>query len=238
MPPMNENPEIYVSTDVEADGPIPGPHSMLSFASAAYTADKQLIATFSANLETLPGAEGHPFTMKWWKTEPEAWAACRQDLQAPETALKAYVKWVDTLPGKPVFVAYPAGFDFTFMFWYMMRFAGRCPFSWSALDIKTLAFALTDLPYRKSIKPNLPKHWFDPLPHTHVALDDAIEQGALFCNMLAELKARRAVLAEAPEAGAGSADGVGAGEPAAENAGDEEGSVASLPEHSGPAGQR
>ncbi|MFP3570803.1 exonuclease, partial [Paraburkholderia sp. SIMBA_030] len=26
--------EIYVSTDVEADGPIPGPHSMLSFASA------------------------------------------------------------------------------------------------------------------------------------------------------------------------------------------------------------
>lgn len=184
--------EIYVSTDVEADGPIPGPHSMLSFASAAYTADKQLLGTFSANLETLPGAQGHPMTMKWWKTEPDAWAACRQDLQDPEKALKAYVRWVDTLPGKPVFVAYPAGFDFTFMFWYMMRFAGRCPFSWSALDIKSLAFALTDLPYRKCIKPNLPAEWFDPLPHTHVALDDAIEQGALFCNMLAELKTRRA----------------------------------------------
>jgi hypothetical protein len=26
--------EIYVSTDIEADGPIPGPHSMLSFASS------------------------------------------------------------------------------------------------------------------------------------------------------------------------------------------------------------
>jgi hypothetical protein len=24
------------------------------------------------------------------------------------------------------------------------------------------------------------------LPHRHIALDDAIEQGALFCNMLAE----------------------------------------------------
>ena len=47
--------EIYVSTDIEADGPIPGPHSMLSIASAAYTAEKQLVATFSANLETLPG---------------------------------------------------------------------------------------------------------------------------------------------------------------------------------------
>ena len=36
-------PEIYISTDVETDGPIPGPHSMLSFASAAYTADKRLV---------------------------------------------------------------------------------------------------------------------------------------------------------------------------------------------------
>ncbi len=93
------------------------------------------------------------------------------------------------MPGKPVFVAYPAGFDFTFLFWYMMRFAGRCPFSWSALDIKTLAFAMTGLPYRKAIKPRLPKHWFDELSHTHVALDDAIEQSALFCNMLADLRA-------------------------------------------------
>lgn len=115
---MNQTaiPEIYVSTDVEADGPIPGPHSMLSFASAAYTEDKQLIATFSANLETLPGAQAHPVQEAWWKTEPEAWAACRKDLQAPEAALLAYVDWVEALPGKPVFVAMPAGFDFTFMF--------------------------------------------------------------------------------------------------------------------------
>jgi hypothetical protein len=58
-------PEIYVSTDVETDGPIPGPHSMLSFASAAYTADKQLLSTLSANLELLPDAVGHPETMRW-----------------------------------------------------------------------------------------------------------------------------------------------------------------------------
>ncbi len=52
--------EIYVSTDVEADGPIPGPNSMLSFGSAAYTGGKELIGTFSANLETLPGATQRP----------------------------------------------------------------------------------------------------------------------------------------------------------------------------------
>ena len=52
--------ETYVSTDIEADGPIPGPHSMLSLGSAAFTADKHLIGTFTVNLETLPGATAHP----------------------------------------------------------------------------------------------------------------------------------------------------------------------------------
>ena len=57
--------EIYVSTDVEVDGPIPGPYSMLSFSYAAYLADTTLVSTFSANLQTLPDASGHPGTMAW-----------------------------------------------------------------------------------------------------------------------------------------------------------------------------
>ena len=178
--------EIYVSTDVETDGPIPGPHSMLSIGSAAYTADKRLLATFSANLETLPEARAHPETAAWWATQPEAWAACRGDLEAPEAAMKRYVEWIATLPGKPVFVAYPAGFDFLFVYWYLIRFTGRSPFSHSALDMKTFAMALLRKDYRASTKANMPGHWFDDLPHSHVALDDAIEQGALFCNMLKE----------------------------------------------------
>jgi hypothetical protein len=178
--------EIYISTDVETDGPIPGPHSMLSFGSAAYRADKTLVDTFSANLETLPGATGNPQTMDWWKTQPDAWAACRENLQPPEVAMKRYLQWVKGLRGKPVFVGYPVAFDFMFVYWYLIRFTGESPFSHSALDIKTYAMALLKLPYRDSTKRNMPRHWFDKLPHTHRALDDAIEQGALFCNMLME----------------------------------------------------
>ena len=99
-------PEIYVSTDIEADGPIPGPHSMLSFASAAYTADKKLVGTFTANLHTLPEAQAHPFTKAWWDKNPQAWAACRQDCQDPAIAMKDYVEWLKQLPGKPVFVGW------------------------------------------------------------------------------------------------------------------------------------
>lgn len=179
-------PEIYVSTDVETDGPIPGPHSMLSFASAAYLADKTLLDTFSANLELLPGAEGDPRTMRWWSTQSAAWEACRAATRPPAAVMPEYVAWVRGLPGKPVFVAYPAGFDFTFVYWYLIKFAGSSPFSHSALDIKTFAMALLRKGYRQSTKRNMPRRWFDDLPHSHVALDDAIEQGALFCNMLAE----------------------------------------------------
>ena len=124
--------------------------------------------------------------MAWWQTQPEAWAECRRDPRDPAEAMPEYVAWLKALPGKPVFVAYPAGFDFLFVYWYLIRFAGESPFSFSALDIKSYAMAVLGTEYRKTAKRNMPKRWFDDLPHTHKALDDAIGQGALFCNMLAE----------------------------------------------------
>jgi hypothetical protein len=184
-------PEIYVSTDIETDGPIPGPNSMLSFASAAFAEDKRQVGTFTANLTTLPGASGDPETMKWWESQPEAWAACREDPRDPGEVMPEYVHWLKGLPGKPVFVAYPAGFDFLFVYWYLIRFAGESPFSFSAVDIKTYAMAMLGKEYRESSKRNMPRHWFEDLPHTHVALDDAIGQGVLFCNMLRENRERR-----------------------------------------------
>jgi hypothetical protein len=184
--------EIYLSTDVESDGPIPGPNSMLSFASAAYLRDKTLVDTFSANLELLPGAAPDPATSAWW-SRPEnaaAYAKTRESVEAPDRAMGRYVAWVDEISkrtkARPVFVAYPAGFDFLFVYWYLMKYAGKSPFSHSCLDIKTLAMSILKCEYRDAVKKNMPRRWFDPLPHTHVALDDAIEQGALFCNMLNE----------------------------------------------------
>jgi hypothetical protein len=163
---------------------------MLSFASAAYLADKTLIGTFSANLVTLPGAAPAADTAAFWERNREAYEATRVDCEDPAAAMARYVAWVEALPGKPVFVAYPAGFDFLFVYWYLIRFAGRSPFSFSALDMKSYAMALLKCEYRAATKRNMPPRWFDPLPHTHVALDDAIEQGALFCNMLKEHLAR------------------------------------------------
>ena len=182
--------EIYVSTDVESDGPIPGVYSMLSFGSVALLPDKTIVDTFSANLETLPQAEQDEDTMDWWKNQPEAWEACRREQLKPAEAMKAYAAWLNNLPGRPVFVGYPASFDFMFIAWYLNKFADENPFSFVALDVKTLAFSLLDIDFLDVYKSRMPRRWFDENAKSHVALADAHEQGLLFCNILSEMRQR------------------------------------------------
>ncbi|MBN3040272.1 MAG: 3'-5' exoribonuclease [Candidatus Omnitrophica bacterium] len=180
--------EVYVSTDVETNGPIPGVYSMLSFGSAAFNLDKEIISTFSVNLETLPGAIEDKETMQWWARHKQAWSAARKDLQDPEKAMQDYLLWLKKLCGRPVFVGYPASFDFMFISWYLYKFTGENPFSYLALDIKTFAWAFLDKPFLEVTKSSMPKDWFDECKKTHIALDDATEQGLLFCNMVAKIK--------------------------------------------------
>jgi len=201
---LRQNKEIYISIDIEADGPIPGPHSMLSLGAAAYTVDGNLQSTFSVNFKKLPNAHGHPDTMKWWETQKEAWKAHRQNIVEPEQGMYAFIDWAKK-QGKSsnlVCVAYPAGFDWTFVYWYLMNFVGKSPFSFSCLDVKTLAMSvIDDVGYREASKRRMPKHWFPKnLPHTHVAVDDAIEQGALFCNILKDVKTSRALFCKKEKA--------------------------------------
>lgn len=178
-------PEIYVSTDVETDGPIPGPNSMLSIGSVAFTEDGKEVGAFTRNLLTLSGASMDEETSAWWATQPEAWEACRTNCQHPREAIAEYVDWLKALPGKPVFVGYPAGFDFTFVYWYIRYFGHQSPFSFSAIDIKTYAMAILGTTFKDTTKKNMPKVWFPPdSPHTHVAVEDAREQGKLFINIL------------------------------------------------------
>lgn len=179
--------EVYISIDVEADGPIPGPHSMLSIGAAAFTEKGDLLGTFHATLDNLPGAVGDPDTMTWWAKYPDAWKAAREGTRPPPDVMKEFVEWVEAKPGTPVCVAFPVGFDFMFAYWYMRQFVGRSPFSFSSIDGKTYAMAMMRKPYRRSGKSNMPRRWFDKsAKHTHVAVDDAIEQGRLFMNMLRE----------------------------------------------------
>ena len=83
-------------------------------------------------------------------------------------------------------VGYPATFDFMFVYHYMIFFGCESPFSFSALDIKSYVSAVLKKPFRDSTKRNMPSRWFPEHKHTHVAVEDAVEQGALFMNIYLE----------------------------------------------------
>lgn len=186
--------ELYFSVDIETDGPIPGCNSMLSFGCVVFTENGEEISSFEANLEILKKAAADPDTMKWWKTQPEAWKACRRNLQEPHKALQSFVIWVEKVCAdkyKPVMVCMPSGFDFLFMYWYMIKFAGKSPFSFSCVDMRTYVMAMRKTEYKKTGKRYWPKRWFPKLSHTHVAVEDAREQGITFINMMKENNERK-----------------------------------------------
>jgi len=188
---MSDMPEIYVATDIESNGPSPGHHSMLSFGSVAFTPDKTIHATFTRNLHLLQGAGEYPPTMAWWRTQQDAWRACRTRPTPPKQAMLDYVAWLKNLPGRPIFVAHPVAFDYAYISWYLWEFTGEDPFELRALDICSFAAALLDRPVTQCTKEKMPKHWFDAdFIHNHQALDDAMSYAKLTCNIWADAARR------------------------------------------------
>jgi hypothetical protein len=162
-------PELYVAVDVEADGPIPGPYSMLSLGMAV---------------------AGHPELRFYTELKPisddyvpEALAVSGLDrerliAEAPTAAeaMVAAAAWVNGLRtiGRPVFLAAPAVWDGMFVHWYFVRFVGSSPFgaTGSGVDLRSY--------WSRSRKTDILKAVGLRLPHTHHAGEDAAELAAIF----------------------------------------------------------
>ena len=190
-------PHYYISIDVEADGPCPGVNSMLQFGAVFYDCNGRELMHMDYNVTPLPDATQHPETMKWWAEQeeknPGIWTSMTTNQIHPVTLVNAIELAVNkTLKsyGRPVVVAYPAGFDFAYLYYYLCRFSksGESCVGFSALDMKTLGMAIQNTAYAESAKRNYPRKWFDPkLRHTHNAFEDAREQGYTFFQMLQAL---------------------------------------------------
>ena len=181
-------PEVFISVDIEADGPIPGEFSMLSLGAAAFfEGSLKPVGTFSANLKPLPGAKQNPSTMEWWATKPDAWAEATKDAEDPVEVMSAFRDWVQSFGARPVFVGYPVAWDFCFVYWYYWKFIGeQPPWGHQGLDIKTLAWTRLGGNYHHTTKSRSPKRWFAGTERdlAHRAVDDAVSQGVLFLNIL------------------------------------------------------
>jgi hypothetical protein len=122
-------PDTVVTSHIHIDGPIPGPHSLLTLTSAAHTPGVDPISAFTVNVRELPGATLHPVALQHWRRRAEDWLSTRRATRPPATAMTAYARWVDQLPGRPAFVTDTADPDYLFLYWYLQRFTGRWPFA-------------------------------------------------------------------------------------------------------------
>ncbi|HZG92754.1 MAG TPA: hypothetical protein VEZ42_21295 [Pseudonocardia sp.] len=127
-------PEILVTSHVHTDGPIPGPHSLLTLTSLGHLPGGGVTDPITINLRELPGAKLHPVSLQSWRRRPEDWLSTRRATRAPAVAMATYTDWVDRLPGDPVFVADTAEPDYLFLYWYLQRFTGRWPFTATLAD--------------------------------------------------------------------------------------------------------
>jgi hypothetical protein len=128
-----------------------------------------------------------PISEKWNEDALAVSGPTREDLAHdgadPSVASAEFVTWVDEMVehfhAKPVFAAYPLGFDWQFAYHYMLVYAGRSPFGHSAhFDMKTAFAVLARIGLREATKRNMPPALLGSRSHTHNALDDAKGQAA------------------------------------------------------------
>ncbi|WP_166134370.1 hypothetical protein [Nocardioides ochotonae] len=191
---------VYVVTDIEVDGPWPGPNSMRSFASVAVTLDGTEHGRFEAVLEELPGAAPHAKTLEWFESIPEVWAAATTDPRPVPEVMARYADWVRSLPGEKTFAASPLAFDGIWIDYYLRRFTRygilqgpyeeEYLFDGPGLCIRSYAAAVTGRPAAEMSPSALPGAWFGDVEHTHKAIDDALG----YANLLVTL-ARKATAA-------------------------------------------
>ena len=167
----------FVMVDIEADGPIPGDFSMISF--GAIVVEKSLDRTFSAQLR--------PISERW---VPEALAVsgCSREqtlgFADPKAEMQRFAAWLGKLGGgQPTFVSDNNGFDWQFVCWYFHHFLGKNPFGFSSQNLGSLYKGLV-----KNMKSSF-KH-LRKTKHTHDPLDDARGNAEAMLHMIDELGLR------------------------------------------------
>ena len=183
--------DVYFSADVETDGSIPGPFSLLSFALVyAGRFDGKRFAQ-PAEYDQTFYRELKPISEEF---EPEALKVNGLDRgrlfregEDPAQAMTDAAAWVRRIAGgaRPVLVAYPLSFDWTWLYWYFVRFSREgSPFNHSScFDIKTAYAVKARLPIARAGRNTIDEALQSMRLHTHNALDDAIEQAEIFAKV-------------------------------------------------------
>lgn len=170
--------EVYISVDVETAGPIPGAYSMLSLGACEVgrTERRFYIELRPTNDLFVPDA---------MKVVGRSLSDFAQSGTDPAEAMRAFRDWVSQVSeGRdPVFVAFNATFDWSFVNWYFHTYLQDNPFGFGGLDIKSFYMGLVGSTWADTRSSRIPEKFKGEAEHTHNALDDAVEQAQMFERM-------------------------------------------------------
>ncbi len=165
---------MIVSIDIETDGPIPVRNSMLSLGAVAFDDDGVEVDSFYRTILPLEGATQDLDTMKWWASKPELWEAATRAARPAHVVMPEYANWYLHWD-KSIMLAAPVGFDFTFLRWYLCAYVGADRRWHNCIDLRSVM-----MESRGRYHGNYKKGLKIPVKHTHIAVEDAREQGLIY----------------------------------------------------------
>lgn len=155
----------YIVVDVEADGPIPGPYSMVSFG-AVLVSETSPMKTFYGKVK--------PISSIWI---PEALAVSsisreeHENYDDPGKVMSEFEKWLTTnSKNRPIFMSDNLAFDWQWINYYFHLYLKRNPFGYSGRRIGDLYCGIVK-------DSNLNHEWkrkYRKTKHTHNPVDDAM----------------------------------------------------------------
>lgn len=161
---------VFVA-DVEADGPIPGDFSMVSFAVIKVT--PELDRMFHGRLK--------PISDRWVPESLAVTGHTREETLTFADAQEVMVDFIDWLgqntQGKPILFSDNNGYDAMFLAWYLWHFVGCNPFGHSSRNLNDLYKGL-----QRDMRARIKK--LRITPHTHDPRDDARGNAEALLKML------------------------------------------------------
>jgi hypothetical protein len=167
--------------DIEADGPIPGDYSMISFGAVLIDRSPLAISTNKEKFDTTFFGKLHPISDQF---VPEALAVSgytREETMTfpdPLKVVQNFDLWLhEHNREQPKFISDNNGFDWMFMCWYFWHFLHKNPFGHSSTNLGSFYKGI-----ERSFKRNF-KH-LRKTRHSHNPMEDSIGNAEAFCTII------------------------------------------------------
>lgn len=161
---------LNISVDIEADGPVPGLYSMVSF--GAVVVEEGFKKTFYGELS--------PISQDWIDEALNVSGFSREQTEEftdPKFVMHSFDLWLKHLGDERlIFWADNNGFDWQFINYYLHRFVGNNRFGFSSQNINSFYKGL-----HGNVRASF-KH-LRTVRHTHNALDDAMGNAGALLKM-------------------------------------------------------